>query len=631
MEKIFIQKTIGTIKLQLLMVVAAGIMLVGCSSNDLSEINDSHILQENTSAILFSTVKGSTTRSESTGPEAAALLNKKFVVTGYKGPKTVWDDTENSIVFDNFLVEYTSKTVVDSQGVSGWEYVDRGPIKHAIAKGITNQKIKYWDHTADQYDFIAWSTGSKTAIYEKPDISIPSGSILVSAITPSTATGTDSDRIAYSFEGASADLSTCYIADLLTVKKAQYSDNPVVLTFHHLGAKVRFGIYETIPGYSVRNVEFYSAAASNDASQESARIFTTATNDIRQYAKCIVYYPLVDGVGTENNQAHVKFDDVVATYSTTIDMGTLNYTTKEDGELIEGNSYLGRSSKTASYAGVAADNYYVSCLPNENGTNLTLRVNYTLESTDGSGETIIVKGATAQVPSTYTKWMPGYAYSYIFKISNKTNGHTGTYDPTNPEASTDPAGLYPITFDAVVENGEEANAYQETITYISTPSITTYQKGSDVVDTDQYGTDNEIFVTVNENNKIVTLKGKASLYTIPSGTTETEVIDALQCRDVNQTTSSIKGHSGLELKEAAYSLKDKIEYGVDGNIIQLRTDQTLCFKPSAATSYAFVYTKTDANPSNNVVRNAGSGEGHTTTGQYIQNDGIYYAKVINVE
>ena len=206
----------------------------------------------------------------------------------------------------------------------------------------------------------------------------------------------------------------------------------------------------------------------------------------------------------------------------------MNYTIAEDGEKTAGKVFLGRTSNTATYAGEAEGNYYTQYLPNESGTNLNLRVDYTLESIDGSGETIVVKGATAQVPSIYTQWKAGYAYTYLFKISDKTNGHTGVYDPTKPDDTTvnsDPAGLYPITFDAVVVNDEE-DATQETITTVSTPSITTYQKGSNVVNNNEYlAATGDIFVTVNDGNtestpdlangKLQTLTGKAALYTLP--------------------------------------------------------------------------------------------------------------------
>ena len=291
---------------------------------------------------------------------------------------------------------------------------------------------------------------------------------------------------------------------------------------------------------------------------------------------------------------------------------------------------MGRSSNTASFAGEAEGNYYTQYLPNERGTNLNLRVNYTLESIDGSGETITVKGATAQVPSIYTQWKAGFAYTYLFKISDKTNGYTGVYDPTNPNgntASSNPAGLYPITFDAVVVNAEDNDQTQETITLVSTPSITTYQKGSTVVNDDEYqATTGDIYVTVNEstttespdlpNGNLATLTGKAALYTIPAGKTEAEVVDALTLQDDDAEDGTIKGRSGLVLTSADLTLTNKVEFGVDDNAIDVETDQAAKFTPTANTTYAFVYTKTAATETPEIFQPVTIAEGNSVFGYY---------------
>jgi len=81
--------------------------------------------------------------------------------------------------------------------------------------------------------------------------------------------------------------------------------------------------------------------------------------------------------------------------------------------------FLGRTLSAASFAGNAEDNYYTVCLPNEeNEADYTLSVNFTLEATDGSGEIINITDAKAQIPAENTKWKSGYAYTYIFKITD---------------------------------------------------------------------------------------------------------------------------------------------------------------------------------------------------------------------
>lgn len=606
--------------------VLAVTVLAACTSDEIAIVTppqeDPALGQEG--AIMFSSLGRGITRADFTGVEAADKLGRKFVVAGKKGSSTA--STEGQIAFDNYLVEYAENTAGTTESNSAnWEYAGKGPIKHAADHGIVEQTIKYWDYSKPQYDFIAWSTGSKTAIYEGTPAA---GQVLVSAINPNaTATA------AYTFTGTAADLSECYIADLVTVKKADYGpdkttglDRPVTFHFRQLGTKVRIGIYETIPGYSVRDVKFYQTAGLlTDPSTEittTPALFTTVANDIYKEGTYTVTFPTVDTPASkDNNQAHITFAPKAGTDQSTVvsDWSGLNYTIAEKGEKTPGSVYLGRTSNTASFAGDADQNYYVIYLPNESGTNLNLRVDFTLESIDGGGEVIEVKNAKAQVPSIYTKWSPGFAYTYLFKISDKTNGRTGVYDPTKADDATinsDPAGLYPITFDAVVVNAEDNDATQETITLVATPSITTYQQKSTVVNADEYTVNGQdIFVTVNEGDNLVTLTGKAAIYSIPAGKTEADVVDAMQMQDDDAAAGTVKGRSGLVLTNATSTLTNSVEFGADGNAISVGTDQALRFTPAASTTYAFVYTKTAPTAANDKVKYEAQAWGSFAAGQ----------------
>ena len=364
--------------------MAAG-LFCACSSEVLVEAPVQPVVEEDV-PISFGSVNSGLTRADVTGADAAALLGGQFVVSGYKGGSTA---TVGNIVFDNYLVKYTENSANTTESnTTNWEYVGVDRIKHAIDKGITSQTIKYWDYSKAQYDFIAWSTGSKTAVYDESELA--DGKVYVSAITPTAATAPATGlAAAYTFEGKAGDLSQCYIADLVTVKKAQYGDNPVTFKFRQLGTKVRIGIYETVPGYSVRNVKFYTTGdVLTDVSTQivdNATIFSAGA-DIYTEGTYTVSFPTVDGTTADNNQAHVSFAPKSGvTQTTTVDCGGLNYTIAEEGEKTQGNVYLGRSSSTASYAGNADDNYYVIYLPNETGANLNLRVDFTLESIDGGG------------------------------------------------------------------------------------------------------------------------------------------------------------------------------------------------------------------------------------------------------
>lgn len=646
----------------------AGLALASCTDDDFVGNMSPPAEEEALAPISFSSSQNAFTRADLVGAEAAQKLNYKFVVTGFKGDET---KTVGSIVFDNYLVEYTENTAHKTESnSSNWEYVGKGLIPHAVTNGITQQATKYWDYTVAQYDFFAWSTGEKPAVYKDADLA--DGKVLVSNITPNSkqdAPAWATNREAYSFKGKAEDLSQCYISDIVTVKKttagtygevAGYNQT-VKLRFRQLGTKVRIGIYETVPGYSVKDVRFYSAAAVDtvkagdakptsgtytqaeaEALNKQAKIFTTVENDIYKEGTYTVYFPTVDTpADADNNQAHIKFEGS-GTQKTTVEWDNLNYTIRESGERSDKAIYLGRSSNAASYAGEPNDNYYVVYLPNQSGTNLNLRVNYTLESIDGSGETITVKGATAQVPSIYTAWKPGFAYTYLFKISDETNGYTGVYDPTQPDNTTvnsDPAGLYPITFDALVVNAEDGDNTQETITTVSTPSITTYQNGSNVVNNNEYTVltaddtkkiTGEIYVTVNDgttdntpdlaNSTLQDLTGKAALYTIPAGKTEAEVVDALQLREDNVPDGvAILGRNGIELRTATLTLTNEVTYGADGNKIDLTDGEkkkAAKFVPTANTTYAFVYTKTAGTTETNKYQAKSFTAGTSVKGYY---------------
>ena len=211
-------------------------MLAACTSeDDITTQSPPSSNEEVQVPILFSSNKGNITRANITGAAAADLLGKKFVVSGYKGPKTKYGEN-SKIVFDNYLVAYEENTAFTTESnVANWEYVGKGRIKHAVDNGITSQTIKYWDYSTAQYDFIAWSTGTKEAIYEGTPAA---GQVLVSAITPANAVGnaeTNDAVVAYTFKGKAADLEDCYIADIVTVKKSDYGSksngNPVTITF----------------------------------------------------------------------------------------------------------------------------------------------------------------------------------------------------------------------------------------------------------------------------------------------------------------------------------------------------------------------------------------------------------------
>ena len=90
-------------------------------------------------------------------------------------------------------------------------------------------------------------------------------------------------------------------------------------------------------------------------------------------------------------------------------------------------------------------------------------------------------------------------YTYIFKISQETNGTTGTPDTTDPE------GLFPITFDATAVATD-----QGTETIVQAPSITTHQAGSVTNNGIEYKTGEKIEITVMKDGVLQALNNSST-------------------------------------------------------------------------------------------------------------------------
>lgn len=563
--------------------VAIG-MLASCADNEyVGEVSPNLNSGGNNQAIVFNTGAKTITRADYTGADAAGKLNNNFVVYGFKG-----DGTTQEKVFDHYNVNWKNNTAnTTTSNTANWEYVAQ--TKHDLAS-TANQTIKYWDYATTQYDFIAWSKGLATAVYATGDYD-KDANVLITATTPATMTSATGG--AYTIKGKADNLAKVYIADLVTAYREGDYQKEVEIKFRSLSAKVRVALYETVPGYSVRDVVFYTNA-STVATDGKAHLYTTGSEEFNEEGTYTVYYPTVGSANksaTDYNKAHLSFAAETSGTATVKDFGALDLTnTGKDKETAEtaGKVYLGRASNEATYAGentTANPNYYTVVIPNETGAVLNLKVNYKLVSTDGSGEDIDVTGATAQVPAVYGAWKSGYAYTYIFKISQNTNGLT------NPSAG--PAGLWPITFDALVSETEDG--VQETITTVATPSITTYAKGVVVTGNNEYTTGSNIYAVV-ENGTALTVGTNANLYTVDleDGAAQTineaSVANAIAnggaaspfvVTDANDKKMTVTAASGLTAVNEIAAAD-----APNGNAITVNGAK---FTPSAAGTYVFEY------------------------------------------
>lgn len=619
---------------------ASALALASCQSDDFLGNTPGNV-QSNTSAINFDGGTGKISRA--TGAEAAKLLNKEFIVAGFKSGETApTSGISANKVFDHYVIKWTENSAgTTADNTSDWNYVGQNPYSGLtqLANGTT-QTIKYWDYNAAQYDYVAFSTGS--IIGKTTGTATDDTEVLLTAVTPATASKaptSSSETVtggAYTITGTAKALSGCYIADLTTAYKSTDYMKEVNLTFRNLTTKARIALYETIPGYSVKNVKFHQSEASTSgttitaATETKATLYTSGATDADNFftkGTAGIYFPTV-GLSNKNNnsdynKAHVVF--FPKDKQTTMSFGNVNYE----------KEVLKTSSKEPSYVGtndVTTPNYYQTVIPNETGTTLTLCVDYTLVADDNSGEEIHVYGAKAIIPAIYAQWKSNFAYTYIFKISDNTNGKTSITGDTE--------GLYPITFDAVVADSEIGN--QNTITTVATPSITTYQKGHDITK-NEYG-EGDIYVMVNENGALKNDLNEAALYTISDpnkvGISEATVHDALTIGSTT-TGNTVTGRNGIQLTKATLETTTTIP-GVDGNNITVKANEAAKFTAKENT-YAFVYEITSGTATNSYYYTAVTPTGGTdvSTGYYKDPEGntaatgtadgntVYYQQITN--
>ncbi len=589
------------------------VALASCSSDDfVGENNNSPNLNpapaSGEKAIVFNSGANAITRATWTGEKAADMLNNNFK---FLGTKTV---STSSTVFDHYNAYWTENTANTTESNSNdWEYVGFTPdVDTDLPSGAT-QSIKYWDYAATQYDFAAYSLGK--------GVTSGGSTTYADASKINLANKGGTTTPVYTLTGTVAQLKECYISDLVTAynivdgtdpsHKANTFGQVVTFSFRSLASKIRIAFYETVPGYSVKDIEFYNKvdadASTPSGFGSSASLSTTPsllaaddaaslpTQDLDGSASNQTLNVFFETVGwanapenaantaapkTDYNKAHVALA-TGGTKSASLTFGNLSdFTNAERFETAD--DYIGRASNASTYAGgidpeTGAGKYY-TILPSEAGVDLMIRVKYTLVSTDGSNEVINVDNATAVIPSELASWKPNYAYTYIFKISDMTNGTTGV-----DQTSGNPVmGLTPITLNAVVVDSEDG--IQETITTVSDPSITTYMAGKVVTDNDEYkgSTTHPIYIVVNDgsDNVALTVGTNAQLYTA-------ELVDP------NNSKSAINPIS-------EESVDNALRYGV------LESGKTV------ATSSTF--TVTDANGWNLVVTKVSTGATDVLTG-----------------
>lgn len=306
--------------------------------------------------------------------------HKTFKVWGYKN--TNESAAEN--VMQNYTVNYTSGSAgTTTSNSSGWEYVNQQP------SGGTEQSIKYWDFTANDYRFFGYAGNGVT----------PSYSISGDANHPSVS-------LSFAVDATTANLTTLSASTPLYSKlwhkngSAIASDiSPVTLEFLQPYVKVRFLFRQSESAEMI----FVVTDQSFRPTDTNKKIYTNGT--------FTTTYPLAE--------------------TSTEEMWNVTPGTEETDYLtaLTQDYYEAASDETDPNILAHQKKWYVVLPTVSQGTyTLTVKVN-------NDPRTVVV-------PEQYMDWLPGYEYTYVFKIT----------DPGGVELESVQAGFNPWTVHTGVKN-----------------------------------------------------------------------------------------------------------------------------------------------------------------------------------
>mgnify|MGYP006988872427 CR=1 FL=1 len=564
-------------KYHLFLAASAGLFLAGCSSDEF--MGEAQLASENggIKAISFGGDAQHITRSTDND---IAKLNGQFVVYGVKSGATAGSNMQKVFV-DYWVWNNLSGATANTTNRYGWDYVGAKDSEGHGASGLTldkDQTIKYWDLTAADYRFVAGSpVGAFSFTLDENN-----------NITGATVTKIDAHINAnpMSGDGTALSHSAVYVANPLIINPSGQTNNvnnyESSVTFQFTGqqALVRVGLYETIPGYNVSNVNFYTYDIDSETLANSKWSATAGS-------KNIVLNSLTDDdyfIGGSNMTATLTYN-WTGTPSYSFHYNSVGNTKQNKwyGGYFAESAQLPTTSSTTTLSDLygtdkdmALSTGYFPVLPTATGTTptaLVIKCDYTLTSVDASGETIEIMGATAAIPAAFSQWEQNHAYTYLFKISDKTAGTSGV--------------LYPIQFDAAVVNG--ADNRDGFITTVSVPSITSYQFQSPNTEYNadgsfketyiKYVTGTPIYVTV-QNNETGELNSLATL----SSPAAVGMVNVYYCGTTEVTESDLQITApdtafNFDIPNTAWSLHGK----------NIDSPKYLTFTPNQAGYYAVQY------------------------------------------
>lgn len=557
--------------------------LASCSSDDF--LGDGSGNGQNSAAIQFGGGTTKTHRATSNGTYKIADLQRNgFWVYGTKHSadedKTAAND---QAVYTNYYLNYTTDGTANNtqSNTAGWEYVGVDNTKYrdnVTPKVDADQTIKYWDYSAKAYTFYAATA--------KP-ADVEAGNVKIEKITGDDAGTVYTKGYNVTLKGDIA-WDELYFADRKVINKPTTTATPshgaddvyggeVNFTFRNALTKVRVAMYEIIPGYSVTIDKFYytNAEGEDQTTAETGKFKADASNTPLVTSEAgvtykVVYYSKTEADGQLENQPKMLPNETgEGAKKTVLELGDNLKANKELSTIITKPTYDTDGGK------------YTLFMPQaDNNQTLSLKVDYTLTSLDGSKEEIHVKGATAVIPAKYLCWRPNYAYTYLFKISDNTNGSTGGKD--------DPAGLYPITFDASVVETETGNV--EYISAMGTATITTFAVKGNLYQHGKadYENGSDLYATVVDKDK--------STATLGTGNTKVYKLKDAGVKAPN-LSEALVANWVANSKTDYYDVVDATKYtfesivpAEDGQTINLGTAKALKIAGVEADKYVIEYT-----------------------------------------
>ena len=565
-----------------LIIAASALALAGCSSDDF--LGDGSGNGQNSAAIQFGGGTTKTHRAPSNGVyKNKDLQDNGFWVYGTKHTKGAENNTatNDQAVYSNYSLKYNPDNSANTtqSNTAGWEYVgvDNSDYRDNVTPNVTQaQTIKYWDYSATAYTFYAATANPAD---------VKAGNVTIKKITEDAAGSVYTKGYEVTLkDGASWD--ELYFADRKVISKTMDAEHgkhdvyggEVNFTFRNALTKVRVAMYETIPGYSVTIDRFYyTSVAGDDQETPEPRMFKAdASNTPLETSETgvtykVVYYNKTEASGQLENQPKMLPNAAGEAGATKTVLAL--------GNNLKQGTILSEIITTPTYD-TNGGNYTLFMPQADNDKTLSLKVDYTLTSLDGSGEQIKVKGATAVIPAKYLCWRPNYAYTYLFKISDNTNGSTG--------GTGDPAGLYPITFDASVVETETGNV--EYNSAMGTATITTFAVKGNLYQHGKadYENGSDLYATVVDKDKsTATLgTGNTKVYKLKdAGVKAPNLSEALVANWVANSRTDY-----YDVVDATKYTFESIVPAEDGQTINLGTAKALKIAAVEAGKYVIEYT-----------------------------------------